>query len=379
MKICYWGTYDADYSRNVIIISGLGNNGIEVVECHIDVWGETSRKLSAAKISNVMTVISTFLNLSAAYLKLFLRFLLLKKIDVIIIGYTGHIDVFIGKILSKLKGIPLVFDAYLSLHDSLICDRKVINKSSLKAYLLHGIDKYSCKLADVVLLDTNEHIEYFVREFGIPKTKFRRIYISADDNIFHFNGIVKSQTQPNKIFKVLHFGKYIPLHGLQYVLQAAEILENDSILFQFIGSGQEYPSIRSTAEALSLKNIEFIEFIPQSLLVDYIQEADICLGIFGDTEKAKRVIPNKIYECIAMKKAVITGNSPAIRELFIHGKNIWLCEMANAKSLAEAILFLKQNNDIVNGIASNAYNLYKECLAPKYIGKEIITIVKSII
>jgi glycosyltransferase involved in cell wall biosynthesis len=65
---------------------------------------------------------------------------------------------------------------------------------------------------------------------------------------------------------------------------------------------------------LELQNVEFIEFLEQKELTQYIHHADICLGIFGETEKAKRVIPNKVYEAMAMKKPVITGNSPAARE-----------------------------------------------------------------
>ena len=54
-------------------------------------------------------------------------------------------------------------------------------------------------------------------------------------------------------------------------------------------------------------------------LAQAINQADICLGIFGNNLKAQLVIPNKIYEAIACGKLVVTANQPAIDEIFQDG------------------------------------------------------------
>jgi hypothetical protein len=41
-------------------------------------------------------------------------------------------------------------------------------------------------------------------------------------------------------------------------------------------------------------------------LIDYVNSADVCLGIFGDTKKANMVFPHKAFETIALKKPLIT-------------------------------------------------------------------------
>ena len=105
---------------------------------------------------------------------------------------------------------------------------------------------------------------------------------------------------------------------------------------------------------------------------NYIKCASICLGIFGDTAKTLRVIPNKVYEAIAMKKPVITADTPAIKELFSDKQNIVLCETACPRDLAVKILELKNNQELRDKIAENGYKVFKNKATPKIIGKELI-------
>ena len=46
-------------------------------------------------------------------------------------------------------------------------------------------------------------------------------------------------------------------------------------------------------------------------------EADVVLGLFGDVDRAMRAIPNKVYEGLAARKAVMNMDSPALREIFL--------------------------------------------------------------
>ncbi len=171
MKICYWGTYDREYPRNKILISGLKKNKAEVVECNVTIWRDTAEKMAAASSgwANLKILHRWFF----AYLLLIRRFAAIKDIDVLFIGYSGHFDVFVAFILCKMRKVPMVFDAFLSLYDSLVFDRKIVKKNSLKSAFLYYLDKYACRLADLVLLDTDQHIDYFVPQFNLRKRSSR--------------------------------------------------------------------------------------------------------------------------------------------------------------------------------------------------------------
>ncbi len=76
---------------------------------------------------------------------------------------------------------------------------------------------------------------------------------------------------------------------------------------------------------LNSKNIDFIpHWVPYEELPDYVSKADVCLGIFGDTEKAQRVIPTKAIDALALQKPLVTGDSQAARELLINRKIVYL-------------------------------------------------------
>jgi len=377
MMICYWGTYDREYSRNRIIIGALRQNGVQVVEYNYRIWKDTSHKLRAVSGSFLMRV-EIVLKYIKAYLILTFRFFRGKSVDAIIIGYSGHPDVLPAKLLSVITGKPLIFDAFLSIYDLLVYDRRIVKKNTATAVYIRWFEKMCCLLADRVLLDTEEHIKYFVNKIKVSAKKFKRVLVSANTDVFNISYPVFGKKDPES-FSVLYYGKYISLHGLEFILHAAKIVENENIFFKFIGSGQGFDRISTLAKTLALKNIEFMAPVPLKELPKYIAKADVCLGIFGATDKAKRVIPNKVYECIAMRKPVITGDSPAIREVFTHRKNIFLCPMADSLALADAILTLKNDRKLRQSIADNAYKCFQERLTFEKIGKEVFVIIKEVV
>ena len=61
-----------------------------------------------------------------------------------------------------------------------------------------------------------------------------------------------------------------------------------------------------------------------------------------------------------MRKPLISGDSPAVHQVFKHGKHIYLCQRASGESLAEAILVLWHDPALREHLAQNGYRLFKE-------------------
>ncbi|GAG73252.1 unnamed protein product [marine sediment metagenome] len=256
-------------------------------------------------------------------------------------------------------------------------DRKRFKSNSLGGRFFYWLDKHSCELADKVLLDTDAHIDYFTNTFDLENEKFKRIFVGADDDIFYPRNIKKK----DGTFRVFYYGTYRPLQGIEYIIRAVKLLESHkNINFIIVGKGPEHKKIDKLVQKLNVKNIRLIDWIPYEKLPLKIVKADICLGgHFSDIDKAKRTIAGKTFQFIAMKKPVIVGNNPANRELFENRKNALMVEMADADALADAILELKENEELRERIAEEGYKTFREKCTLEVIGKEIKEIAERLI
>lgn len=356
MKVLFFGIYDLDdptAARTRIFLKGLKELEIEVIECNVKI--RSLRRYTA---------------LLKEYFK--------KKenYDIMFVAYAGaQLVMPLAKILAVFSRKKIVIDPISSFYDSMILDRGIYGKRSLRAAYYYFLDWFSGVAANLIIFDTNENAAYFSKTFHIKKNKFRRIFIGADEDVLKPDGALNN----NKNFTVHFHGYFIPLQGIEHIIKAAKILENESIIFNIIGKGQTYKEIFSMAESLKLKNINFIGTMPFFELPKYISDSDAVLGIFGGTDKAKRVIPHKVYDALAMKKPVITMRSPAIHELFFDRENLILVNPADADDLAKKILELKNNPELRQKIAENGYKLFKEKLNRKVLTEELIKILEEVI
>ncbi|MBU1657124.1 MAG: glycosyltransferase [Candidatus Omnitrophica bacterium] len=345
LKICYLPGREFSYSRTRIFLKGMTEAGIDVYDCSGSGKG------------------------FFAYVSGFLKFLMKKgKCDIVLVGFMGHTLMPLVKLFTRKK---IIFDAFISIYQTLVFDRGVLAPGSLFAGAARFIDRFACSIADLVLLDTDQHIEYFVREFKLDKNKFRRIPAGADDSVMYPRDDIEGGE-----FLVHFHGEYQALHGAGYIIEAASMLWEAR--FQLIGRGREFEACRKEAEKRGLKNVTFVAPVSYDRLPEYMARATVCLGIFGGTEKAAMVIPNKVYEALAMGKAVITSDTPAVRELLTDGENVLLCGSRDAESLTLCIKKLRNNAILRKRIADGGYDLFRKKCLPRHVGREIIAACETI-
>ena len=104
-------------------------------------------------------------------------------------------------------------------------------------------------------------------------------------------------TLEDRKFGIVFVGTYIPLHGIETILKAAEkLLPRSDIEFTLVGGGQLKDEMKSYALSHHLDNVKFIDWIDTEDLPGFMQEFDLALGVFGSTEKTQRVIATKIFD-----------------------------------------------------------------------------------
>ena len=289
MRVCYFGTYEKNYPRNSNVIKGLLVNNVEVVQCHVDLYTKFENKINLSVVKKVLLLANIFLS----YIKLIIKRFSIGKVDYVIVGYPGQLDMFLARLLFLNKKI--IFNPMLSIYDTMVEDRKISHNFLIKKFL-YFLDRFSCVLADKVVLDTPEHADYFSKEFIIPRNKLAHAYIGADESIFF-----PLAKESNDKFKVLFYGKFSPLHGIDTIVRAAKILSKyPEIEFEIIGTGQVYKDIANLSKALDSHNIKFVDWVDFEKLPHKIAQADVCLGgHFGASPKGQRVVANKVFQMIA--------------------------------------------------------------------------------
>ncbi len=351
MTVCYFGLYKME-TRNKINIQGLEENNIKIIECQ-------NREPGFKK-----------------YLKLIKKFWPIRnQCDIIFVAYPGYVIMPLAWILAKLTGKKIVFDAFMSAYDSMILDRQVYSKFSFQAVKYFLLDWLACVLADTILLDAEEYIKYYVKTFKIKKEKFRRLLVGSDDKVLY----PREQKKQTKNFLVHFHGTYIPLQGVPYIVKAAKILEKEEIEFNLIGRLDTYGEAINLSQELGLNNINFINYMPYAELGEYMARADVCLGKFGDSDKASRCSSFKVVEAIAMARPLITGDNSSMREIFKDKENCLFCQMKDEKDLTAKILELKNNPKLREKIAKNGYQIYLKYFTPKAIGAELKGIFQELV
>ena len=247
-------------------------------------------------------------------------------------------------LIAKIFGKRVIFDAFTSMYDSLVDDRRTVKRGSIRSFYLYIQDYLCCHLADVLVFDTQGHKDYFFKAFKIKPNKTCVILpVTVDLDWI-------DQQPPREMSKekteILFYGSFIPLQGIETILQSVNLTKDLPVHFSIIGKGQTYSQMLELAKNLHIQDrVTFIQPTTYAEIVGYIKSADLCLGIFGVTEKAQRVIPNKVLECAACGKPTITGINPDMAKFFKDKESIFFCPMGDPKALSEAIRWAFTHQD----------------------------------
>ena len=334
------GGYDLQaYPRGRILAQGLAAQGIAVEQFLPKGFGSALRMAVRLSQGNFSVIIAT--------------------------GKPALIVAWLTKWIHKRN---IVFDTFISDFDTLVLDRAQIAATSLRAKFLWWLDRFACRRADFNILDTLEHVEYFVDEFGLARESFGVVPLGADEQIF-----APRPTLPNATGQhfLVHFhGTYIPLQGIDQIIKAAKLLSTTHIRFRLVGDGQQRKQMEALAVQLAVANIEFVGSQSQTAVAQLMAEADVCLGIFGITGKAQRVIANKCYEALAMGKPLITGQSAATTRML--GNAALLVSCGDPQALANAILTLKRDPQLRKEIGARGRKLFVTQFSTSSIGKQLV-------
>jgi glycosyltransferase involved in cell wall biosynthesis len=304
LRILYISTYQPRYTRTESLLSLFSENGIQV-----------KAVLAGGSKFKYLTAVRDLVRYGAGC-------------DLIFVAFRGQ-EIF--PVLRVLTDRPIVFDAFVSVYDTLCFDREIFRPHSLAGRGLQAYDRLLCRLSHNVLVDTRAHKEYFEQQFGACNVDY--LYVGCNEQMFRPLHVERDP----RTFTVFWYGMANPLQGVDVILKAAKRLEREEIAFRLAGPvSRRYMTL---LRELNLRNVELIDFVPYEQLPVEINRADLCLGgHFSSKDKAGRVIAGKTYQFLACGRPTIVGDNPANRELLSEGGLVHFVRVNDPEALAHKIM-----------------------------------------
>ena len=287
--------------------------------------------------------------------------------DIYILAFRGHEIAWLVRWLTR--GRLFVFDAMMSPYAALAEERKFGLAGSLLARLWRPFERAALMQADAVLTDTESHSEYLQSQFGISRDKIILVPVGAVEPPVG----PREPAPSNDVLRILFYGSFLPLHGIDVILDAAAMLRDLPVCFDFIG-GDENDARKLASRMASTGRARYSHraWVPfDELLRTEIPAAGLCLGgPFGNTPQSRRVVTGKTHQCLASGKATVVGRID--EELgFIDKGNCLLVEQGDPAALAEAIRWAHANRALLPAIGAAGRELHERRYCAHAIGARL--------
>ncbi|MHC4163063.1 MAG: glycosyltransferase [Planctomycetota bacterium] len=373
MRVLWFGTFSVGtgYPRNTVLMDALRAVGVEVKTCHAPLFGGAADKVAAA--STRTGFVRFGLRALRAWMRLTLGFFAAGPRDVVVVGYTGHLDLYLARLLSVFWRRPLVLDAFLSPYDTVVADRRLLKEGSLGARVLFRAERTALRLADLVLTDTQANADFMARTFRVPQERFAPIPVGSlvrapvRARVPVPAGGGGDREQP---FRAFFCGSFVPLQGVSYILDAAA--QAPDLHFEIAGDGPDGPAVAKEVEERAMRNVRLDRrFLPRADMEERLAQGDAVLGVFGSTPKSRRVIPCKVYDGLAAGLPVVTGDGAGPAELLTDGKDALLVDRRRPASLVAALRRLRDEPGLAETLRAGARRLARERFGPDAIGMRL--------
>ena len=363
MRVCYFGTFYEEYPRNAILMHGLRLNDVEVVTCHVPLWHGTADKVSLLQRRGHRVDVG--LRAARAYATLLWQARRIGRVDALVVGYMGQLDMFPARLVAHRLGVPLVLDVFMSI-SLIVRQRGLVQPGDPMDRLVSWVERQACRLADMIWLDTPLYVDYFIERYRLPRERFRLIPTGADDRYFY--PVAPASDRDERPFTVTYVGGYVPGHGVETIVHAAAQLRAAGIHFEMIGEGQTRPQAERLARELGADNVTFEGWVDKTALAQRLTGTDVCLGVFGTQRQHLITVPNKVYEGLALAKPVVTARTPAVEQVFHDGRHLLMVPPEDPEALASAIRRLQRDPVLRAHLSAEGHRLYRERFTPAKLG-----------
>ena len=315
MRWLAFGTYDARrHPRVGVLIEGLRASGDEVVQVNAPLDLDTAARVRLLR--EPWRIPLTAVALASCWGRLIRAARRAPTPDAVLVGYLGHFDVRLARLL--FPGTPIALDHLVSLAGT-AGDRGLAGRGGVTHGILTAIDRGALRRADVVIVDTLEHAATLP---GGSAGNVVVVPVGAEQDWFAARraampepgGTAGAAGPAGTTLRVIFFGLFTALQGTITVGRAlAQLAADEAVSITMVGTGQDYRECRRIAAVNP--RVTWLDWVARNELPALVAAHHVCLGVFGTTLKARNVVPTKVFQGASAGCAIVTSDTEPQRRI----------------------------------------------------------------
>lgn len=286
------------------------------------------------------------------------------KFDVVLVTSPPIFIGIIGYVLSRSKGIPLVFEIRDLWPDGLIDTGGIKNKLLIR-YLL-WLERFLYRKSKLITVLTPAFRQVLIENKNVKPGKIVYIPNAADFTIpdqLHkgFDRIkFRKEIGVNDRFVVIYIGAHGLANGLHQLLDTAKLLADTNVLFLLIGKGMLRNKLINEAKERSIKNVTFLDPIPKSEIYKYTIASDMGASVLAKNDFYNTIYSNKTFDYMSCKKPILMAIGGISKKLVEEADAGVYVEPENPSDIAEKIRWYMENPGKLSEQGENGYNYAKK-------------------
>jgi glycosyltransferase involved in cell wall biosynthesis len=268
-----------------------------------------------------------------------------------------------GALLSRLTRLPLILEYNGS--EAWVADHW--DPARFRRWL-RLCEDFSLAHADLLVV-VSEPLKQELLQRRIPEDRILLNPNAVDPNTFCPNALQSLQVREQLRFSasdivVCFLGTFHYWHGTRVLEHAIGLLLKDGypeeitnhLRFLLVGDGLLRAEMSKNLNRFVGGKVLFTGVVPHERVVEYLDAADILVSPHLPMPDGKPFFgsPTKIFEYMAMGKAIIASNLDQLSSVLTHQRNAWLVKPGDADELASAILLLAQNISLRKRLGQSA-------------------------
>jgi hypothetical protein len=323
IRVVHYGAHDLGYPRGRRVRDHLASlEGVELVTVPRSRAGSRLRR-AAADVAGLWRASS--------------------GADVIVLAEFRTTHAPLVRAVAGLRGARVVVDGFIGLHETVVVDRGDAPARSSRARRLALHDALAVRCSDLYLIDTEPRAADVRRRPGAGAVA--ALAVGAPSW-----ATWRPAAAPHPELRVLYYGGYIALHGVDLVVEALALASSRrEVRAVFVGDGACRAQAEQIVRELGLERLcRFVDPVPESGLLPHLEWADVVLGVFGTSPKARSVVANKVWQGLACGRVVVTQSTPALDDVAdVVGGQLVQVAGRTPRALADRLVALDPSSALV--------------------------------